>query len=1712
MTPLVSYAQNFEDVMLWRALSNVQEGSYIDIGAQDPHLDSVSLLFYERGWRGVNVEPTPRYAEMLLDSRPEDVNVRAAVSAKAGNLKFYEFPDTGLSTSDRQIAKEHIKKGFLAKEIVVPSITLDEVFMRRLGNEIHWLKIDVEGSEKSVIKSWIRSPLRPWIVLVESTYPMSQIETHQQWETLILAKGYKFAYFDGLSRFYIANGHEELFKAFSSGPNVFDVMFHGFSLSATTPFCGVLHGQILKLNEEKETERKNSEQRLLSHEQAIAAQVILVHQQATEQAAKLECDHRDRESVLLRQHAETEELLVKREEEAVAALHSLEQKAQQQREELQQSHHERESAIQLRFAEEERSLSQQMHVTQQQLGRLEQERADRERQHSGQLVKAQQELRSLLHSIATREQEIVAQMILVHQQATESATTLERDHRERESVLLRQNAETRQLLARREQETVEALLSMEQKTQQQREELQQTYREREKQHLDQIEQTQQELHSLLRAMATREREIAAQIALIHQQAIERVATLERDHRDRESVLLQQQAEQHRLSAKQLYDLEYELKRLNDMHETEIQAERQLRLRLRHALVEVHQNVARVRDSLTWRMMAPLRAVVSMFKDEKENRQSLADIQVKSARALDQAFADISDVSQSFTHTTINLESGNFELGALENIMSSSALQPHSNSVSVGQILNLYGDAFVERAYELLLGRSPDTDGMRNYLQCLRAGDSREKILAQIAESPEGQEYGAELKGLRELIASQRASSRKMFRNFFRGSQIERQVYRVENELGRVAQALVVSGAATNIRVSHVENSLSKIHQMMETALSRLTDGVENVRLETNARFVSIEQPILAIHKMAQIELSRIGNDVTQLAAEISVINARLTKAEPIAAEAELAPQTIMVKAYEEAIKPISTVFKPVKTPKFSIIILQFFKSELTVNCVRSVLRHTSLEAIEIMVVDNGSSPEHITNLQIEFGSQITLLEVGVNRYFGEGNNIGVDFARGEFVVFMNNDIVVTHNWLDKLSAHLTDDADVVGPAFLYPDGRVQECGAYIGARGQSIQQFKGGAVKDMPQKPFECDYISAATILLKKNTFLKVGGFDLCYEPAYYEDVDLCLKIASYGGKIICVPEVKIFHNENATSSDVTLGLRLSDDIVAINKSKFLDRWAPFLADRIGNPIEKQKVMGAAQAPLRLCKPEMLPKKVKRALLFSPYPLTPGGGEKYLLTIAQELSTRYQTTLAFEYRYSVSRMRQLESYLNLNLANVTLMDFFIAKDQEWDVSFVLGNSIAPPFPKLSPISFYICQFPFDRNSYLGKPIPHSDEYHYLCYSDFVKSHILSSKYIQHTNVSVLSPVIQTYPAATAKEKIILSVGRFFAGGHCKNQLLLIEAFKKLTAHPSFAGWKLVLIGSTRPEHVHRTYYTQCIQASRGFNIEITPDVSFDVLSAMYAKASLYWHGSGLGVNSTVNPEQLEHFGITPLEAASAGCHVFVPDAGGPKEIAKKAPGKFYVYSSIEELVGTAIKVCTNGLVTDDKMQHQMERFIDTFNVEMFSKNLTNAISHETSKNTCDYTTVIRPDDHRVRWVGWSYLEHDYKWSNMHESKIQFLWEDVTDQQTLLTLQFNTFGAQKIRIKLNGCLVLEETVAGDPQRITFEASGLVFGFNSLVFSFPNAHQPSSDDPRILAIAFRSLIFNRSEQTQNIQAHTQPEAVLVVDENEGLNIPLKVQKDD
>lgn len=223
--PFVSHAQNLEDVMLWRALRGVERGFYVDVGAAWPDEHSVTRAFYDRGWRGVNVEPSPRLHAELSARRPRDVNLCVAAGVAEGGAILNVVEGTGLSTLDGAIADRHARDGRTVSRCEVPLATLASLWVRHVpeGQDVHFLKIDVEGLEEDVLRGndWARN--RPWIVVVEATLPMTQVESHGDWEPILLSGGYRFAWADGLNRFYVCEERaEELLPAFRRPPNCFD--------------------------------------------------------------------------------------------------------------------------------------------------------------------------------------------------------------------------------------------------------------------------------------------------------------------------------------------------------------------------------------------------------------------------------------------------------------------------------------------------------------------------------------------------------------------------------------------------------------------------------------------------------------------------------------------------------------------------------------------------------------------------------------------------------------------------------------------------------------------------------------------------------------------------------------------------------------------------------------------------------------------------------------------------------------------------------------------------------------------------------------------------------------------------------------------------------------------------------------------------------------------------------------------------------------------------------------------------------------------------------------------------------------------------------------------------------------------------------------------------------------------------------------------------
>jgi FkbM family methyltransferase len=236
----VSYAQNFEDVMLARAFPGAH-GFYVDVGANDPDIDSVTRVFYERGWSGINIEPLAANAARLRKRRPRDVNLALAVGDRDGSITFYEIGKWhGYSTTDATIAAQHRADGLKVIERTVPLLSLSSVLDEHAaGRAIDFLSIDVEGAELAVLRGANLARHRPKIIVAEARLPVTINMVDRFYEVpdrtddyarFLAPFGYGLVYRDGLNAFFLADEHRELAKHFAFPPGIADRFAHAASI------------------------------------------------------------------------------------------------------------------------------------------------------------------------------------------------------------------------------------------------------------------------------------------------------------------------------------------------------------------------------------------------------------------------------------------------------------------------------------------------------------------------------------------------------------------------------------------------------------------------------------------------------------------------------------------------------------------------------------------------------------------------------------------------------------------------------------------------------------------------------------------------------------------------------------------------------------------------------------------------------------------------------------------------------------------------------------------------------------------------------------------------------------------------------------------------------------------------------------------------------------------------------------------------------------------------------------------------------------------------------------------------------------------------------------------------------------------------------------------------------------------------------------------
>lgn len=355
---------------------------------------------------------------------------------------------------------------------------------------------------------------------------------------------------------------------------------------------------------------------------------------------------------------------------------------------------------------------------------------------------------------------------------------------------------------------------------------------------------------------------------------------------------------------------------------------------------------------------------------------------------------------------------------------------------------------------------------------------------------------------------------------------------------------------------------------------------------------------------------------------------------------------------------------------------------------------------------------------------------------------------------------------------------------------------------------------------------------------------------------------------------------------------------------------------------------------------------------------TYGGGEKHMGAIAKYLSGYGTVDLIGHEPFSIPR---LEKYLNLDLGHCNSVILsgdsdFVAEHMSINYDLWINGTFRSSAGSKAKHSILFVMFPF-----LGEPLlnrfwrifplkqPAWMQQMFWRKHGFWRTYDLilaNSKYTQdwiklwwEANSDLLLPYVDLTACSSLQEKkkMILSVGRFFVGGHCKKQDIMVRTFKESYDSGACRGWEYHLCGGTHPEPVHQAYLKDIIETAKAYPIFIHPDIKRTNLESLYRESSIFWHAAGYGIDDRRYPDLLEHFGISTVEAMSAGCIPLVIAKGGQKEIVQHGVNGL-LWHSLEELKSYTVRVMSDPGYAMGLRKQAIKR-ASSFSYDVFSDNL-----------------------------------------------------------------------------------------------------------------------------------------------------------------------------
>ena len=342
--------------------------------------------------------------------------------------------------------------------------------------------------------------------------------------------------------------------------------------------------------------------------------------------------------------------------------------------------------------------------------------------------------------------------------------------------------------------------------------------------------------------------------------------------------------------------------------------------------------------------------------------------------------------------------------------------------------------------------------------------------------------------------------------------------------------------------------------------------------------------------------------------------------------------------------------------------------------------------------------------------------------------------------------------------------------------------------------------------------------------------------------------------------------------------------------------------------------------------------KVKKFGFFSPYLNTFGGGERYMLTLASHLAKNHKVDIFWDeidvkaplskfLKIDLSKTKFIENIFNLPPTKRAIRSF------SYDCIFILSDGSIPTSLAKKNILHFQVPFKMPLPDFRTK-LKLKKYGHIICNSNFTKDYIDKSFGI---NSEVIYPPVDVNSIKPAqKENIIMSVGRFSQNQlHPKKQEVLIEVFKEI--YKKAPSWKLLLAGQAKKED--EKYLRALKKTSRGIGVKIAENMPVDLLRKNYAKASIYWHATGFGEDEQKNPERMEHFGISTVEAQAGGAIPVVIGRGGQKEIVNEGIDGL-LWTTKSQLLEKTLQLIENAPLRE-KMSRQAVKNSKRFSEESF---------------------------------------------------------------------------------------------------------------------------------------------------------------------------------